>query len=71
MVYPMDREKLMKLARDLDIKESLLNTDKKFLIREIQRALGQKPCYLTDLRYECDKECEWVCCKKLVASWLR
>ena len=73
MVHSMDREKLEKLARDVGIGTSkhLLNADKKYLIREVQRALGQEPCYLTDKRYNCDDACEWVCCKKLTAAWLR
>lgn len=71
MVHAMDREKLEKLARDIGVKEHLLNTDKKTLVREVQQALGQEPCYRTDQRYYCEKACEWVCCKKLTAAWLR
>lgn len=67
----MDRMKLIRMARDLHIREHLLNAEKKTLIREIQRSLGQEPCYQTDLRYHCNKECEWDGCKKLVAAWLR
>jgi hypothetical protein len=67
----MDRMKLISMARDLHISEHLLNAEKNILVREIQRALGQEPCYQTDLRYHCNKECEWAGCKKLVAAWLR
>lgn len=67
----MDKEKLLRLARDLDVDEKLYNADKRVLVRAIQQALGQEPCYQTDYRYHCETECKWVDCKKLVASWLR
>ena len=72
MVYCVDREKLVNLARDIGVSEHHLNAEKKILIREIQRALGQEPCYHTDLRYSCNAACEWNDrCKKLIAAWLR
>lgn len=67
----MDRKKLISLARDLQISEHMFNAEKKILVREIQRTIGHEPCYQTDLRYHCNKVCEWDGCKKLLASWLR
>ena len=67
----MDRKKLENIARDVGISEHLLNAEKKFLVRGVQEALGEKPCYLTDLRYHCTATCDWVGCKKLTAAWLR
>lgn len=67
----MDRKKLVNLAKNLGVKEHLYEADKKTLVREIQRALGQEPCYLTDLRYNCNETCDWIGCKKLTAAWLR
>jgi hypothetical protein len=68
----MHKEKLTKLARNIGISEHYLNSEKKFLVREIQRALGQEPCYMTDLRYSCNATCDWSDgCKKLTATWLR
>ena len=68
----MHREKLTSLARHIGVSASHLNSEKKILIREIQRTLGQEPCYLTDLRYRCNAACDWSEeCKKLTAAWLR
>ena len=68
----MHKEKLIKLAHNIDVSEQHLYSEKKILIREIQRKLGQEPCYLTDLRYSCNATCNWSDgCKKLTAAWLR
>ena len=68
----MHIEKLTDLARNIGVSTRHLNSEKKILIREIQRELGQEPCYLTDLRYGCDANCDWSDeCKKLTAAWLR
>ena len=68
----MDKEKLTRLARHIGVSVQYLDSEKKFLIREIQRTLGQEPCYLTDLRYGCNATCDWSDeCKKLTAAWLR
>jgi len=68
----MHKEKLTNLARHIGVKPQHLDSEKKFLIREIQRTLGQEPCYLTDLRYSCNARCDWSDeCKKLTAAWLR
>jgi hypothetical protein len=68
----MHKEKLSNLARHIGVSAHHLNSEKKILIREIQRTLGQEPCYLTDLRYSCNETCDWSDgCKKLTAAWLR
>ena len=68
----MHIEKLTDLARNIGVSTRHLNSEKKILIREIQRELGQEPCYLTDLRYSCNATCDWSDeCKKLTAAWLR
>ena len=41
-------------------------------IRAIQRQRGEEPCFSTDKRYDCTKQCEWRNnCIKLRAVWLR
>ena len=41
-------------------------------IRAIQRQRGLEPCFSTDKRYSCMKQCEWrKDCMKLRAVWLR
>ena len=68
----MHKEKLTNLALNIGVSARHLNSEKKVLIREIQRTLGQEPCYLTDLRYSCNATCDWSGeCKKLTATWLR
>ena len=68
----MDREHLINLARNTGVNEYHFNCGRKNLIREIQRTQGHAPCYLTDVRYHCNMECEWEDeCKKLTAEWLR
>ena len=42
------------------------------VIRMIQRQRGEEPCFSTDKRYGCEKQCEWRSnCLKLRAVWLR
>jgi hypothetical protein len=43
------------------------------LVRAIQKTRGQKPCFLSDTRFQCkDMECEWRSeCIRLVAEWRR
>lgn len=43
------------------------------LIRRIQSADGDDPCFRTDLRDHCQKRCEWAdqCKCALVARWQR
>jgi len=68
----MQKENLTNLALNIGVNPCHLNSEKKILIREIQRTLGQEPCYLTDLRYSCNATCDWSDqCKKLTAAWLR
>lgn len=44
----------------------------KTLVRAIQQARGDTPCFLSDKRYDCAGTCEWASdCKPLVAEWLR
>ena len=72
LVNGMDKDELTSLALNIGVSVQHLSSDKKFLIREIQRARGQEPCYLTDLRYSCNASCDWSNeCKKLTAAWLR
>ena len=68
----MDKEELTSLARNIGVSTQHLYSEKKYLIREIQRTQGHEPCYLTDLRYSCKADCDWSDeCKKLTAAWLR
>ncbi len=43
------------------------------LIRRIQRAEGDAPCFRTDVRDYCQGKCEWTdyCKGALVARWQR
>jgi len=42
-------------------------------IRDEQESRGDKPCFMTDLRYACTGvDCEWRRrCRRLVAEWRR
>lgn len=42
------------------------------VIREIQMAREEDPCFGTDKRHDCAEMCEWRReCRKLIAVWLR
>lgn len=43
------------------------------LVRAIQEAHGETPCFRTDRRYTCTRrDCRWEGeCKKLIAEWRR
>jgi hypothetical protein len=68
----MKEAELAELAALAGVSEHYVKGEKKFLIRELQRALGHEPCYMTDVRYSCSKGCAWSeSCRKLVAEWRR
>lgn len=68
----MEHRELINKARTLGLTDDLLHLPKKSLIRAIQKAQGQKPCFLSDDRYECESDCEWSRnCKKLTSEWRR
>lgn len=68
----INRERLIGLARNLGLSEHCNTYPLKILIRKIQQAQGQAPCYLTEKRFACNANCEWSgSCKKLTAAWLR
>ena len=48
-------------------------TRKTKLIREIQKKEGHISCFRTDLRVDCETQCEWSdqCKNFLIASWKR
>ena len=53
-----------------------INGCKQFLsetmIRTIQLARNEEPCFATDKRHDCAEICEWRRdCRKLMAAWLR
>lgn len=68
----MNIEALQALASELGLYKRGDMPTQKFLIRAIQRQIGEEPCYLTDKRYNCTEDCEWRAgCQKLRAVWLR
>ena len=68
----MDRGELIELARKSGVHEQYFNSNRKTLIREIQKKQGGRSCYLTDYRYSCEGVCKWnIDCRKLRAAWLR
>jgi hypothetical protein len=68
----MNQRELRNKARAIGITEGLLHLSKKSLIRAIQKAQGQAPCFLSDNRHECVTACEWKSqCKRPIAEWLR
>jgi hypothetical protein len=63
---------LQQMASQMGLHEYNGNYSQKTLIRAIQKQRGEEPCFLTDQRYICSKECEWrSSCQKLKAVWLR
>lgn len=68
----MDQNALINKARAMGLGDHILHLSKKSLVRTIQKAQGQDPCFLSDTRYVCDSSCEWTRqCKALKAAWLR
>ena len=68
----MKQQELISKARTIGLADNLLHLPKKELIRAIQKSQGQKSCFLSDSRYECDTACEWSRqCKKLTSEWRR
>jgi hypothetical protein len=68
----MDQNALINKARAMGLGEKISHQSKKSLVRTIQKAQGQSPCFLSDTRYVCDAYCEWARqCKALTAAWLR
>lgn len=42
------------------------------LVNIIQQAQGYEPCFQSEQRYGCTRDCEWAPeCKKLLAEWRR
>jgi hypothetical protein len=68
----MNQRELRNKARAIGITDDLLHLPKKSLIRAMQKAQGQEPCFLSENRYECVTACEWKSqCKRLTAEWRR
>lgn len=68
----MDNNQLRNLANQLGINILNYTSDNRKLVQLIQQNQGKEPCYMTDKRYSCNRQCEWgKSCKKLTASWLR
>jgi hypothetical protein len=68
----MDLKTLRNKARTVGLGENVLHLSKRSLVRTIQKAQGQDPCFLSDTRYGCSSCCEWARqCKALTAAWLR
>ena len=68
----MDLNDIDLVARQLGLSPYVLKSPRKILIRSIQDAQGREACFLTDKRFDCNKNCQWSGdCKKLTASWLR
>jgi len=71
-VLQMNQDELINKARTIGLADNLLHSSKKSLIRAMQKAQGQEPCFLSDARYECDSVCGWSGeCKKLTSEWKR
>ena len=67
-----NHEVLTEKARAIGLGDHINHLPQKALIRKIQKAQGQEPCFLSDNRYYCDVSCEWSqSCKALTAAWLR
>ena len=68
----MDQKALINKARSMGLGDNIFYQSKKSLVRTIQKAQGQNPCFLSDNRYVCDDYCEWTRqCKALTAAWRR
>ena len=68
----MTQQNLISQARAIGLAGDVLRLPKKSLIRAMQKAQGQEPCFLSDSRYECDGNCGWSReCKKLTSEWMR
>ena len=68
----MEKNNVIRLARQLGIGEHHFHSDMRCLVRMVQKVQGKTPCYKSDLRYSCDSNCDWDrSCKRLTATWLR
>ena len=68
----MQKERLIEVARNHGLDENYHLYPNKIIIRKIQQARGQTPCYLEEGRFTCNVNCEWSSgCKQLTAMWLR
>ena len=68
----MKRKELIELAQNLNISEKYYTSPDKELIRVVQQAEGNPPCYLSDKRYNCNEGCKLEdSCQTLTATWLR
>lgn len=69
----MNRANLHRLARAIGIESPDQISTKTELIRAIQAASHQRPCFRSDQYMLCqDDDCIWKMeCKKLIAEWMR
>ncbi|OGT00748.1 MAG: hypothetical protein A3F73_06260 [Gallionellales bacterium RIFCSPLOWO2_12_FULL_59_22] len=67
----MGPAKLQQLACELGLEECISRTSQTELVRTIQAARGDEPCFCTGKRYDCGETCEWCRdCRKQKAVWL-
>ena len=64
---------LKQIASDAGVTHAYDLNSNTELIRAIQQARQDTPCYLSDKRFDCvATDCEWKSnCQKLVAVWAR
>lgn len=63
---------IQKIANTLGFNGGNFDKSRTQVIREIQMARDEDPCFGTDMRHDCAEMCEWRReCRKPVAAWLR
>ena len=68
----MEMHAVREQARKLGVDAEHASGSRVKLIRSIQRGMKQDPCFATEERYWCRRDCQWKAhCNGLVAAWLR
>jgi len=68
----MNIEELHTMANTHGLSNINTYIPKKTLIRKIQEAKGDEPCFLSDKRFSCREKCRFGSdCKQLTAAWMR
>lgn len=69
----MQRNNLAVIALNEQVPKAAMMGSECSLVRAIQKARGERPCFRTEKRLMCETEaCEWRSeCRRLVAVWKR